>query len=108
MNCRSCSLNGTRPGRSPEFVNPIFGGHIMKRIALAASLSLSLLSLGACGTSTSDRAISGGGIGAGAGAIGGWLVGAPVAGALIGGAVGAGAGALTDKDQINLGKPVWR
>ena len=23
-------------------------------------------------------------------------------------AVGAGAGALTDEDQINLGKPVWR
>jgi osmotically inducible lipoprotein OsmB len=80
----------------------------MKRIALAAGLSLSLLTLGACGSSTSDRAISGGGIGAGAGAIGGWLLGAPVEGALIGGAVGAGAGALTDEDQINLGKPVWR
>jgi len=93
---------------APEFANPIFGGQIMKRITLAASLSLSLLALGACGTSTSDRAISGGGIGAGAGAIGGWLVGAPVAGALIGGAVGAGAGALTNENQINLGKPVWR
>jgi hypothetical protein len=75
----------------------------MKRIALAASLVLSLLALGACGTS-----ISGGGIGAGAGAIGGWMLGAPVTGALLGGAVGAGAGALTKPDQINLGKPVWK
>jgi uncharacterized membrane protein len=77
-------------------------------MALATSLSLSLVALGACGSSTSDRAISGGGIGAGAGALGGWLVGAPVEGALIGGAVGAGTGALTDEDQIDLGKPVWR
>ena len=80
----------------------------MKRIALAAILSLSVLALGACGSSTSDRAISGGGIGAGVGALGGFLVGAPLEGALIGGAVGAGTGALTDRDQINLGKPIWR
>lgn len=80
----------------------------MKRIALTAALSLSLLALGACGSSTSDRALSGGGIGAGAGLVGGALVGAPVQGALIGGAVGAGAGALTDKEQIDLGKPFWR
>jgi osmotically inducible lipoprotein OsmB len=97
--------NGWR-GRRLSSQTP-FGRQIMKRIALA-SLSLSLLALGACGTSTSDRAISGGGIGAGAGAIGGWMLGAPVTGALLGGAVGAGAGALTNKDQINLGKPVWR
>ena len=80
----------------------------MRRIALAATMSLSLLALGACGTSTSDRALSGGAIGAGAGAVGGALLGSPVTGALIGGAVGAGAGAVTDSDQINLGKPVWR
>jgi osmotically inducible lipoprotein OsmB len=93
---------------APELAPPLFGRQIMKPIALAASLSLALLALGACGSSTSDRAISGGGIGAGAGAIGGWLLGAPGTGALVGGAVGAGAGALTDEDQINLGKPVWR
>lgn len=80
----------------------------MKRIAIAATLSLSLLSLAACGSSTSDRALSGAGIGAGVGAVGGLLVGAPVEGAVIGGAVGAGAGALTKEKQIDLGKPVWR
>lgn len=80
----------------------------MKRIALAACLSLSILALGACGQTTGDRALSGGGIGAGVGALGGLLVGAPLEGALIGGAVGAGTGALTDSDQINLGRPVWR
>jgi osmotically inducible lipoprotein OsmB len=105
---RSATVVKGRRLSAPEFANPLFGGQIMKRIALAATLSLSLLALGACGSSTSDRAISGGGIGAGAGAIGGWLLGAPVEGALLGGAVGAGAGALTKEKQINLGKPVWR
>jgi hypothetical protein len=80
----------------------------MKRIALATSLSLALLALGACGSTTSDRAISGGGIGAGAGALGGLVLGHPVEGALLGGAVGAGAGALTKEDQIDLGKPIWK
>ena len=79
----------------------------MKCIALA-TLSVSLLVLGACGSSTTDRALSGGGIGAAAGAVGGALVGAPLEGALIGGAVGAGAGVLTDKDQIDLGTPIWK
>lgn len=80
----------------------------MKNITLAVALSLLVLGMTACGSSTSDRALSGAGIGAGVGALGGWMVGAPVGGALLGGAVGAGAGALTDKDQVNLGKPVWR
>ena len=71
----------------------------MTRIALITALSLSLFGLVACGTSTTDRALSGSGIGAAAGAVGGVLVGAPVQGALIGGAIGAGVGALTDKNQ---------
>lgn len=78
-----------------------------------AKITLSLLTvalfLSACGNTTSDRAISGAGIGAGAGAVGGALVGGSVAGgALVGGAVGAAAGGLTDKNDINLGKPIWR
>lgn len=72
-------------------------------VAIAAALIL-----GACGSTTSDRAISGAGIGAGVGAVGGLLVGDPLTGALVGGAVGGAAGALTDEDKINLGKPVWK
>jgi osmotically inducible lipoprotein OsmB len=80
----------------------------MRRIATAAALLLMAASLDACGNSTGDRALSGGGIGAGVGALGGLMVGNPVQGAVIGGAVGAGAGALLDKDQVDLGKPFWR
>lgn len=80
----------------------------MRSTTLASAALLSLLMLGGCGQSTGDRALSGAGIGAGVGALGGWMVGAPGAGALIGGAVGAGAGAITRPDQINLGRPVWR
>jgi hypothetical protein len=79
----------------------------MRHITLAAFGLVA--ALGACGYSTSDRAISGGALGAGAGAATGALVGGGVAeGALIGGAVGAAAGALTEADDINLGDPVWR
>jgi osmotically inducible lipoprotein OsmB len=79
----------------------------MKKVFLVAA-AFSALALGACGTTTTDRAASGAGIGAGVGAVGGLLLGAPVEGALIGAAVGGGTGALTDKSQVNLGKPVWR
>lgn len=95
-----------RRGRTDR--RPILGGDVMKQIVLAAVLLVPLFTLGACGTTTTDRALSGGGIGAGAGALGGFLVGAPIEGALIGGALGAGAGALTKPEQINLGKPIWR
>ena len=80
----------------------------MKRTMIAIVLTLSALSLAACGSSTTDRALSGGAIGAGGGAAAGLLFGSPVTGALIGGALGAGTGALTESDQIDLGKPVWR
>jgi hypothetical protein len=82
---------------------------IMTRIAFATVASLSLLALAACGTSTSDRAISGGAIGAGTGAVAGAVLGgSPVAGAVIGGADGAAAGAITDRDDVDLGRPIWR
>ena len=80
----------------------------MTRSILVTAIILAGLSLAACGNSTGDRAISGGGIGAGVGLVGGALLGAPVEGALLGGAVGAGAGALTKPDQVDLGKPVWK
>ena len=79
----------------------------MKRLTLVTTF-FSLLALSACGNSTGDRALSGGGIGAGVGLVGGALVGAPLEGALIGGAVGAGTGALTNSHQIDFGRPIWR
>lgn len=79
-------------------------------VGAAATMALLTAGLGvsACGSSTSDRALSGGAIGAGAGAVGGAVMGAPLTGAVIGGAAGAATGAMTDEDQINLGKPAWR
>jgi osmotically inducible lipoprotein OsmB len=75
----------------------------------ALSCVVLALSLTACGNTKSDRALSGAGIGAGAGAIGGALVGGnPVGGAAIGAVVGGAAGALTNENDINLGKPAWR
>ena len=73
-------------------------------------LSVAVLALLAgCGRSPGDRALSGAGIGAGVGAAGGALAGgSPGTGAIIGGAVGAAAGGLTNQDDINLGKPIWR
>lgn len=79
----------------------------MRGLSLA-SLAL-VLALGACGYSTSDRALSGGAIGAGVGAAGAAVTGAnPVTGAVVGGLVGAAAGGLTDANDVNLGDPVWR
>lgn len=76
----------------------------MRITALSIPL-LAALALGACGNTKSERAISGGAIGAGAGAVGSTVLGgSTVGGALIGGAVGAAAGALTDKNDVNLGK----
>lgn len=79
------------------------------RIKLAIPLVALAAGLAACGDTRTDRAITGGAIGAGAGAVGGALIGgSPAGGALIGGAAGAAAGALTDRDDIDLGKPFWK
>jgi len=78
----------------------------MKRIAIIAMPVLLLLS--ACGSSTGDRALSGGAIGAAGGAVVGALTGTAATGALIGAGVGAAAGALTSPSQVNLGKPAWQ
>lgn len=70
---------------------------MLNRTTLPALLLIGLLT--ACGSSPTDRTVSGAGIGAGAGAVGGALLGAnPIGGAIIGGAVGAATGAVTDKD----------
>lgn len=81
----------------------------MRKIPTLTALGLSLALLAACGSTTTDRALSGGGIGAATGAVGGALVGGSAGtGALVGGAVGAAAGALTDPNDIYLGRPFWQ
>lgn len=77
----------------------------MKRITLPVVLALAAVSLGACGYSQGDRALSGGLIGAGTGAAIGSLSGNAGTGALIG---GAALGAFTDPHAVNLGRPIWR
>ena len=78
-------------------------------VTLASCFGNLGLILAACGSSTSDRAISGGGIGAAAGAGTAAVTGGnPITGGLLGGAAGAAAGGLTDEDDINLGDPVWK
>lgn len=73
-----------------------------------SALAILGLILAACGSSTTDRALSGGGIGAAAGAGTAAVTGGnPVTGGLLGGAAGAAAGALTDEDDVNLGDPIW-
>ena len=77
----------------------------MRKLPLVIMLSAML---GACGYSTTDRAVSGGLLGAGAGAALGSLGGSAGTGALIGGAAGAAGGALTNSSTVNLGRPIWR
>jgi hypothetical protein len=79
----------------------------MKIISMALIVAMGA-GLSACGSSKGERAITGGALGAGAGAVGGALLGSPAAGAVVGGAAGAATGALTDKDDINFGKPIWK
>ncbi len=65
--------------------------------------------LAGCGSSTGDRAASGGLIGAGAGAaVGAVTGGGVVTGAVVGGAIGAVGGAVTSPSTVDLGRPVWR
>lgn len=76
-------------------------------LAIAATLSC-LVALSGCGTTPSDRALSGGLLGAGTGAVIGAMTGSAAAGAVFGGLGGAALGALTTPDKINLGEPAWR
>ncbi len=81
----------------------------MKKLQQTAGAIVALTLLTACGDSQSDRALSGAGIGAGVGAVGSAVMGGnPLTGAVVGGAVGAATGGLTDKNKVNLGKPIWR
>ena len=80
----------------------------MRIVVLAAPLALAL-GLAACGDTKTDRGLSGAAIGAGVGAGAGVLTGnSALGGAVLGGAAGGAAGVLTDKKDVDLGKPVWR
>ena len=81
----------------------------MKKLIATTGLVVALGALAACGSSTSDRALSGAGIGAATGAAAGAITGGSVGqGAVIGGVIGGAAGGLTKEEDVNLGKPVWR
>ena len=68
-----------------------------------------VLLLAACGETRLDRGLSGAAIGAGTGAAAGAVTGGSVTrGAVLGGAAGGAAGVLTDEDDVDLGRPVWR
>jgi osmotically inducible lipoprotein OsmB len=79
----------------------------MKYVLLGPVVAASLFAA-ACGTTTGDRAASGGLLGAGAGALVGSVTGSAVGGAVIGGVAGAAIGALTSPQDVNLGTPAWR
>jgi hypothetical protein len=81
----------------------------MRKFMIVGALGSALVALGACGNTSGERALSGGGLGAAAGAGIGAITGTSVlGGAVLGGAAGAATGALTGPDQVNLGRPVWR
>jgi osmotically inducible lipoprotein OsmB len=74
-----------------------------------SALAILGLILAACGSSKTDRGISGGSIGAAAGAGTAAVTGGdPITGGLLGGAAGAATGVLTDEDDVNLGDPIWK
>lgn len=72
---------------------------MFRNIALSTTLAAAVLALAACGSTPTERGVTGAGLGAAAG----YAVGAP----LIGAAAGGAAGAFTERDDVNLGEPIW-
>jgi uncharacterized membrane protein len=77
------------------------------RLPVCITLAAALL-LAACGTTPTERATTGAGIGAATGAVAGAFIGAPLIGAAVGAGLGATAGAVTDPNEVYLGKPIWK
>ena len=73
-----------------------------------STLIVAALTLSGCGTTTEERALSGGAIGAAGGAVIGALTGSWAVGAVLGAAGGVATGALTTPEQIDVGKPIWK
>ncbi|PIZ31359.1 MAG: hypothetical protein COY40_02255 [Alphaproteobacteria bacterium CG_4_10_14_0_8_um_filter_53_9] len=81
----------------------------MKQLIAYPLVALAAIGVSACGSTPGDRALSGAGLGAAAGTVGTVVTGGnPLTGALIGAGVGAAAGAVTNEDQVNFGKPIWK
>jgi osmotically inducible lipoprotein OsmB len=76
---------------------------------LLGVMMIAVLEVTGCGTSRGDRSLTGMGVGAGTGALVGALFGGVglLPGALIGGGVGGATGAVTNRDQLDLGDPIW-
>ena len=82
---------------------------MMRTMWVVAAVGLLSVSIGGCGTSNTERGLTGGAIGAGVGAAGAAITGGSIGGgAALGGAAGAATGILTDEDDLNLGRPVWK
>jgi len=74
----------------------------IKRLAFLTMVFSAALAVTACGSTKTERGLSGAGIGAGVGAAGAAVTGgSPWTGALIGGAVGGATGALTEEDHFD-------
>lgn len=74
-----------------------------KRLGFLTVMIVTAFALSACGSTKTQRGLSGAGIGAGLGAAGAAVTGGnPVTGGLVGGAAGGAAGVFTDEDDINL------
>jgi osmotically inducible lipoprotein OsmB len=79
-------------------------GCFMTMVIRLFALCFMIFGLAACGSTSSERALSGGALGAASGAAIGSLSGNAGAGALIGGAGGAVAGAATSPRDVCLGR----
>ena len=73
---------------------------MFRKIALSTACAAALVGLAACGSTPTERGVTGAGLCAAAG----YAVGAPIVGAV----AGRAAGAFTEKDDVNLGEPIWK
>ncbi len=82
---------------------------MMRTLWILAAIGLLAGPLAGCGSTATERGVTGGAIGAGVGAAGSAITGGSAAGgALLGGAAGAAAGVLTDREDLDLGDPIWK
>lgn len=72
---------------------------MFRNMLVAACLTIAVAGLAACGSTKTERGVTGAGIGGAAG----YAVGAPVLGAAAGGATGV----FTDEEDLDLGEPIW-